>query len=118
MVFVEFMQQKDENIKQKHAYGQAADVCIIWRKYKMISLTPITPQKNEFKDNDLVCYCFEYTKKDIELDFQNHGHSKILEKIKAEKKNKGCNCEEKNPKGKWCIGDVHQVVEEFKKKNL
>lgn len=29
MVFVEFMQQKDENIKQKHADGQAADVCII-----------------------------------------------------------------------------------------
>ena len=66
----------------------------------MISLTPNTPQKNEFEDNDLVCYCFEYTKKDIELDFQNHGHSKILEKIKFEKKNKGCNCEEKNPKGK------------------
>jgi len=61
----------------------------------MISLNPIAPKKN-----DLVCYCFEYTEKDIELDFQIHGYSKILAKIKEEKKNKGCNCGDKNPKGK------------------
>jgi 16S rRNA A1518/A1519 N6-dimethyltransferase RsmA/KsgA/DIM1 with predicted DNA glycosylase/AP lyase activity len=66
----------------------------------MITLGPITPKKNEFQDDDLVCYCFEYTKKNIEEDFKNHGYSKILEKIKTEKKNKGCNCEVKNPKGK------------------
>ena len=28
MVFVEFMQQNGEKIKQKHADGQAADVCV------------------------------------------------------------------------------------------
>ena len=66
----------------------------------MISLTPPTLKKNEFQDNDLVCYCFKFTKKDIENDLQSHGHSKILEKIKSEKKNKVCKCEEKKPKGK------------------
>ena len=66
----------------------------------MIPLSPSTSKKNEFQDNDLVCYCFEYTKQDIEQDFINHGHSKIYEKIKTEKRNKGCNCEVKNPKGK------------------
>ncbi|MDH3347902.1 MAG: hypothetical protein OEM02_07365 [Desulfobulbaceae bacterium] len=66
----------------------------------MITLGPIKPEKNEFQDDDLVCYCFEYTKKNIEEDFKNNGYSKILEKIKTEKKNKGCNCEINNPKGK------------------
>lgn len=66
----------------------------------MICLNQITTKKNDVKDNDLVCYCFEYTKKDIEIDFFNHGESKILETIKAQKRHNGCNCQEKNPKGK------------------
>lgn len=82
----------------------------------MIQHIKITTENNIFKDNDLVCFCFEYTKKDIEEDFKNHRYSKILEKIQTEKKNKGCNCEVKNPKGKWCIFDVRQVVEKIKKK--
>ncbi len=66
----------------------------------MITIRPITTGNNEFQDNDLVCYCFEYTKKNIIEDYQINGYSKIFEKIKAEKKKKGCNCEVKNPKGK------------------
>lgn len=66
----------------------------------MIAINPNTPQEKEFKDDDLVRYCFKYTKKNIEDDFIYHGYSKILEKIKMEKNNKGCNCEIKNPKGK------------------
>lgn len=66
----------------------------------MTQLTKITIKKNEFQEGDLVCYCFEYSKKDIEQDFNNNGYSKILERIIKEKKNKGCNCEVKNPKGK------------------
>jgi len=56
--------------------------------------------KNHFKDDDLICYCFKYTKKDIEEDLHNHGFSKILKKIKKEKSIGGCDCEVKNPKGK------------------
>jgi hypothetical protein len=66
----------------------------------MIQHIKITTENNIFKDNDLVCFCFEYTKKDIEEDFKNHRYSKIIEKIQAEKKNKACSCEVKNPKGK------------------
>lgn len=66
----------------------------------MITIDPIVSENSEFQDDDLVCYCFEYTKKNIAEDFINHGYSMILERIKSEKKNKGCNCEEKNPKGK------------------
>ncbi len=65
----------------------------------MITLDPIL-SNNSFDNDDLVCYCFVYTKKNILRDFKDHGYSTILEKIKTEKKNNGCNCETKNPKGK------------------
>ncbi len=65
----------------------------------MIQHIKDSTENNKFEGNDLFCFCFEYTKKDIEEDFKNHGYSKILEKIKVEKMNKGCNCEIKNPKG-------------------
>ena len=54
---------------------------------------------HEFKENDLVCYCFNYTRGDIEKDYLDNGHSTILERIAAEKKSGGCDCAQKNPKG-------------------
>jgi hypothetical protein len=54
---------------------------------------------NESKDDDLVCYYFEYTRKDIEKDYLKNGRSTILEKIISEKKAGGCDCAKKNPKG-------------------
>ena len=64
----------------------------------MIKIEPIGKEKNEFKDDDLVCYCFEYTKKDIESDFLDNGKSMILKQIALEKKNGRCDCATKNPK--------------------
>jgi hypothetical protein len=66
----------------------------------MVEIAPYSKERNNFKDGDLVCYCFEYTKKDIEKDFLNNGHSIIFEKITFEKKSGGCNCAKKNPKGR------------------
>lgn len=59
-----------------------------------------SPKRNEFKDNDLVCYCFEYTKKDIEKDYLDNGRSTIFERIIFEKKAGQCDCTQKNPKGR------------------
>ena len=67
---------------------------------KMITHYLFTPDNNEFQDDDLVCYCFEYTKKNSIEDFENQGCSEILERITTGKKNRGCNCEVKNPRGK------------------
>jgi len=55
-------------------------------------------QHAKFEDNEVVCYCFTYTKKDIESDFLSNGYSTILAKIQADKKANICSCEEKNPK--------------------
>ncbi|OQY13286.1 MAG: hypothetical protein B6I31_01505 [Desulfobacteraceae bacterium 4572_19] len=64
----------------------------------MIKIEPIGKEKNKFKDDDLVCYCFKYTKKDIESDFLDNGKSMILKQIALEKKNGRCDCVTKNPK--------------------
>ena len=65
----------------------------------MIEILNHLQEKEEFKDNDLVCYCFGYAKKDIEQDYRKSGRSTILERIAAEKKTGRCDCARKNPKG-------------------
>ena len=66
----------------------------------MIKIGQSSQERNEFKDDDLVCYCFEYTKKDIEKDYLDNGRSVFFEKITFEKKAGRCNCAEKSPKGR------------------
>ncbi|MEW6615827.1 MAG: hypothetical protein AB1401_10225 [Thermodesulfobacteriota bacterium] len=66
----------------------------------MIEIEPNFQKRNEFKGDDLVCYCFNYTKRDIENDFVTNNRSLIYEKISSEKKAGRCNCAEENPKGK------------------
>lgn len=66
----------------------------------MIRLSTICSNKIEFKDNDLVCHCFQYTRKQIEEEDLKHCRSMILEKILFEKKIGGCDCARKNPKGR------------------
>lgn len=56
--------------------------------------------ENNNKDR-MVCYCFNYTEKDIIDDvFANKGESRIMKRIMAEKKAGNCQCEQKNPKGR------------------
>jgi len=61
---------------------------------------PLSGVKNEFQGDDLVCYCFKFTRNDIEQDYLRNGQSTIIAKIAAEKKSGGCDCENKNPKGR------------------
>lgn len=63
----------------------------------MIKLGPINDGE-DFKDDDLVCYCFNYTKVEIEKDYIDHGRSTILEKIALANRSGGCDCAQKNPK--------------------
>jgi hypothetical protein len=67
----------------------------------MIELPSCSQERHEFKDEDLVCYCFGYTRKDIEKDYvDNDNRSTILEKIAFEKRAGKCDCAQKNPKGR------------------
>ena len=58
-----------------------------------------------------ICYCFNYTDEDIVRDVKTNGKSLIMEQIAGEKRDGGCHCSETNPKGRWCMADVRQVVE-------
>lgn len=48
------------------------------------------------KDN-IICYCFKFTKSDIEKDILTNNRSTIEDRIKAEKKVGACECTTKNP---------------------
>ena len=53
-----------------------------------------------FKNDDLVCFCFEHTRNDIERDYLDNGKSTIMAAIAAGKKGGRCDCAVKNPKGR------------------
>jgi hypothetical protein len=65
-----------------------------------MKIAPFNQTIDDFKENDLVCYCFQFTRKQIEKDYFDNGRSTILEKIAHEKKAVGCDCVQKNPKGR------------------
>ena len=67
---------------------------------KRESLKPLSGVKNKFQSGDLVCYCFEFTRNDIEQDYIKNGQSTIIAKIASEKNSGGCDCANKNPKGR------------------
>ena len=67
--------------------------------------------------SDLICYCFGYNSEDIEQDFLSNGKSTIFERIMAEKQAGECQCADKNPKGRWCLSDVRQVVDKVAMKS-
>jgi hypothetical protein len=70
------------------------------RENYMIEIGPSSQGSDIFKDDDLVCHCFEYTQKDIKKDYLNNGYSTIFEKISLEKQAGVCDCAQKNPKGR------------------
>ena len=67
---------------------------------KSDNLKSLSGMKNEFQSDDLVCYCFKFTRNDIEQDYMKNGESTIIAKISSEKKSGGCDCAIKNPKGR------------------
>src|SRR5216683_1963517 len=59
-----------------------------------------------------VCYCFGFTRKDIQREIAETGHSTIANRISEEVKAGNCACEVKNPSGKCCLGDVTRTVKD------
>lgn len=56
-----------------------------------------------------VCYCFGFTRTDIEHEIVKTGRSTVADRITAEVRAGRCACEVKNPSGKCCLGDVTRV---------
>lgn len=64
----------------------------------------------EESDPTQVCYCFGFTRKDIENEIAETGRSTVADRITTEVKAGNCACEVKNPSGKCCLGDVTRAV--------
>src|SRR5207245_8088349 len=61
-----------------------------------------------------VCYCFGFTKADIERELLQTGGCTIAARITAEVKAGNCACEIKNPSGACCLGDANREIKEAK----
>jgi hypothetical protein len=62
-----------------------------------------------------VCYCFGFSRKDIQYEIAETGCSTVGERIAAEVKAGNCACEVKNPSGKCCLGSVAQIARDYMK---
>jgi hypothetical protein len=68
----------------------------------------------ETEDPVALCYCFDYTRRDVRRDIEATGSTRILEKVKAEVQGGFCACEMKNPAGTCCLGDITRAIQEAK----
>lgn len=61
----------------------------------------------------LVCYCFNYRRRDIENELLQSGRTTISERIAADVKASNCACEVRNPLGRCCLGEVKKAEREI-----
>ncbi len=59
----------------------------------------------------LVCYCFGHTVGDVEADARRHGKSTIADDITAKCRAALGRCEQANPQGTCCLGNVRGVAD-------
>jgi len=70
----------------------------------------------EAEDPIPVCYCFGFSRADIERELFWTGDCTIPARITAEVKAGNCACETENPSGSCCLGEVTREIEEAKRR--
>lgn len=73
-------------------------------------LVRVGAKEKEIEQTISICYCFGFTRSDIENEVAETGSSAITEQIRKEVKAGNCACEVKNPSGKCCLADVTRTV--------
>jgi hypothetical protein len=64
----------------------------------------------ETEDPVPLCYCFGYDRKNIHNDIRQTGKTEIQRKITERIKDGQCRCEEMNPSGECCLGNVAKSI--------
>ena len=64
----------------------------------------------ETEDPIPLCYCFEYERSDIQEDIRLKNDTDIEASIRQRVKAKECWCEEANPSGTCCLGEVAKAI--------
>lgn len=57
-----------------------------------------------------LCYCFGHSVDSIKGELRSKGQSSALEDIRAKMKDPGCRCENENPSGSCCLGNVKKGI--------
>ena len=75
----------------------------------------------ETEDPAPLCYCFGYDRKDVRDDIRRTGKTDIQRKITERVRAGECRCEETNPSGGCCLGNVAKAIKHalaLKEQNL
>jgi len=62
-----------------------------------------------------LCYCFGFYEQDVRAEIENQGHTTIPQRISALIRDRMCACEERNPSGACCLGEVARAVRRLTK---
>lgn len=62
-----------------------------------------------------LCYCFGFNEQDLRAEIETQGQTTIPQRIAALTKERMCACEERNPSGACCLGEVTKAVKRLMK---
>jgi hypothetical protein len=69
----------------------------------------------ETEDPIPLCYCFGFDEQDLRAEIRAVGQTTIPQRVTALIKERMCACEERNPSGSCCLGEVIQAVKRLTK---
>jgi copper chaperone CopZ len=72
--------------------------------------------QKEVEGSRQLCYCFDWTTDDIEVQMRLTGHTTIPARITRLVQLGFCRCETMNPEGSCCLGNVHRAVKAIRSK--
>jgi hypothetical protein len=67
--------------------------------------------EKEVTGRRMICYCFGENEADIRREFEEHGSSSAVARVRAHIQADRCACEIRNPRGVCCLGDLIAAVE-------
>lgn len=59
----------------------------------------------------LLCYCFRHTRRSIRNQWEQTGHTTVVETVTVGTQTGQCACDIRNPQGSCCLGNVRQFVQ-------
>jgi hypothetical protein len=62
-----------------------------------------------------LCYCFGFNEQDLRNEIKAEGHTTIPQRISSLTKERMCACEERNPSGACCLGEVTKAAKRLMK---
>ncbi len=85
------------------------------QRFASDSVTVPVFQKSD-RAKRLVCYCFDHSVDEINKEVEREGTSSVIESITQKCRNGEDRCEETNPQGSCCLGNVRAVVKAAQEK--